>query len=142
VYCFVYFSLHAYICLFSVCVQFYRLLPQGGNPNLDNKYHILLYPFGCWKGPALQTMPICDFLEKLCIDLNLCQNSKCRNGHRLHPAVWWDEIYVVQGYIRHLIPTQVQLHGINIQNTMACVQCNNVCTPLYTLKTCTATSEQ
>jgi hypothetical protein len=43
--------------------------------------------------------------------------------------------------IHDLIPKQVRLHGINIHNAKACVQDNNIYTLLYTLTTCTATSE-
>jgi len=43
--------------------------------------------------------------------------------------------------IHDLIPTQVLLHGINIQNTRACVHCNNIYPLLRPLTMCTATSE-
>ena len=40
-------------------------------------------------------------------------------------STWYRVIY-------DLIPTQVRLHDINIQNTGACVQCTNVYTLLHT----------
>ena len=36
-------SPHAYGCLFSICVQFYRPLPPGGDPTAVNKCRILWY---------------------------------------------------------------------------------------------------
>jgi len=34
-------SPRVYSCLFYICVQFYQLLPPGGNPIVVNKYHIV-----------------------------------------------------------------------------------------------------
>jgi hypothetical protein len=36
-------SPHVYSCLFSICVQVYWPLPQGGNPTAVNKYRIISY---------------------------------------------------------------------------------------------------
>jgi hypothetical protein len=42
---------HVYSCLFFICVQFYRLLPPGGNPTAVNKYH----NYGLeWKGHVVR----------------------------------------------------------------------------------------
>ena len=34
-------SPHEYICLFSICLQFYRALPPAENPIAISKYHII-----------------------------------------------------------------------------------------------------
>jgi hypothetical protein len=36
-------SPHVYSCLFSICVQFYRPLPPGGNPMAVKKNHMVLF---------------------------------------------------------------------------------------------------
>jgi hypothetical protein len=81
--------------------------------------------------------PICDYWKRYAFISNSCQIykflvDKDLRKHLLHPAAWWDEIYVVQGYTR--------LHNVDTENTGACVHSTSIETLFHRNTTSTATS--